>query len=395
MPETMKLPTAVTETQDTADPATAARLRRVLYAIAMDPDRFATMEEQILLITRAFRQRAGLFLPLFICSHRKGNPAVYEAAGLRAECLDLHRFRLHTLWQLVRLIRRDRIELIHWNFTEPLLNKYLWALTLLTPGVKHYFTDHTSRGLPLGPPAQGIRRVIKKIMFARYNTVFGVSQFVINHLRDQGCATTMIVRPYFLNTDRFRPDPEVRAALRKELGVTGQFVVVVVAYLVQTKGVDIAIRAVASLPETTTLWIVGGGVESDRLRKLSRDLGVDKRVHFFGHQADVQRFLKGADCFVCPSRWGEAAGVVNLEAQATGLPALVSRIGGIPEYIQDGKTGFLFTPEDSQELATKLLKLSEDPELLRRVQNAARAWVLADFSHERKIEEFLNMYRRS
>src|SRR5262245_11790038 len=91
------------------------RLRRVMYAIAMNPDRFASLDEQVFQLTRAFQERGQFFLPLFICDHRTGNPPIYEAAGLRAECLDLHHFRFRTLWRLVRLIRRNRIELIHWS----------------------------------------------------------------------------------------------------------------------------------------------------------------------------------------------------------------------------------------------------------------------------------------
>ncbi|MGP0067392.1 MAG: glycosyltransferase family 4 protein [Isosphaeraceae bacterium] len=371
------------------------RLQRVLYAIAMNPDRFASMEEQIFLITRAIQERGGLFLPLWICGHRTGNPPVYEAAGLRAECLDLHHFRLRTLVHLVRLIHHHRIELIHWSFTQPTTNPYLWALSVLTPRVRHYFTDHTSRGLPLAPPARGVKRAVKELLYRRYARVLGVSRYVTDHLRDQGCTADLSTCRYFLNTERFQPDPAMRAAVRQEIlpGGSDHFVVVVVAYLVPAKGVDVAIRAIAQLPDPVKLWIVGGGPESARLQELCRELGVADRVRFFGHQADVQRYLQGADCFVCPSRWGEAAGIVNLEAQACALPVLGSRIGGIPEYIQDGRTGFLFSPEDDRELAGKIRLLYEDSALRQEMQRAARTWTVEDFSPENRLEAFLELYR--
>src|SRR6516165_8679513 len=96
--------------QTPAQAQAGTRLQRVLYAIAMNPDRFASMEEQVFLLARAFRERGEFFLPLWICDHRTGNPPVYEAAGLQAECLDLHHFRLGTLMRLVRLIRSHRVE---------------------------------------------------------------------------------------------------------------------------------------------------------------------------------------------------------------------------------------------------------------------------------------------
>ena len=368
-------------------------MRRVLYAIAMNPDRFASLEEQIFLLTSAFGEQGGFFLPLFICSHRTGNPPVYEAAGLRAECLDLHRFRVRTLWQLVQLIRRERIELIHWSFTRPLTNAYVWALTVLTPGVTHYFTDHTSRTLPLGQPARGLKRAFKKLLYRRYSRVLGVSQYVTDHLRDHGCSSDLSTCRYFLNTDRFRPDPSVRASVRQELGASGDFVVIVVAYLVPAKGVDVAIKALSHLPGPVKLWVVGGGAELPLLQELSRKLGVDERVRFFGHQPDVQRYLQAADCFVCPSRWGEAAALVNLEAQATAVPALGSRVGGIPEYIQDGRTGFLFTSEDDRQLAEKIRLLYDDQDLRLGMQHEARTWVVENFSQEKRIPNYLDIYR--
>src|SRR4029434_3831697 len=133
-----------------------------------------------------------------------------------------------------------------------------------------------------------------------------------------------------------------------------KFIVLVVAYLVPAKGVDIAIKALARVPKSVKLWIVGGGEESDRLKALTNELGVTERVQFFGHQSNIQRFMQAADCFVCPSRWGEAAALVNLEAQASGMPTIGSSVGGNPEYILDGRTGFIFPTENDGQLAEKI-----------------------------------------
>jgi len=395
MPETLAPSLLLSKAQSPSDQG-GTRLQRVLYAIAMNPDRFATLEEQIFLLTRAFEERGEFFLPLWICDHVKGTPAVYEAAGLRAECLDLHHFRVRTLVQLVRLIHRERIELIHWSFTQPITNPYLWALSVLTPGVRHYYTEHTTGLGPPGPLATGVKRAIKKILYRRYARVIGVSQYVTNRLHDQGCASGLGTCLHFLNTERFRPDPAVRVEARQEFGATEHFIVIVASYLGYPKGHDVAIKAIERLPDAVRLWVVGRGADdSDRLRleQLCRELGVAERVHFFGHQADVQRYMQGADCLVCPSRWGEAAGLVNIEAQACGLPVLASRVGGIPEYIQDGRTGFLFPPEDVQQLAEKIRLLHEDPALRQAMQREARAWAVEGFSFEKRIDNYFDLYR--
>jgi glycosyltransferase involved in cell wall biosynthesis len=260
--------------------------------------------------------------------------------------------------------------------------------------VRHYFTDHTSSTWPGSPPATGVKRAIKRILFRRYARVVGVSQYVADRLRDQGCPSELLAtRYYFLNAVRFRPDPAVRAAVRREFDASEQFIIVVVAYLVAAKGVDVAIRALPRLPDPVRLWVVGGGPEAARLEDLCRELGVLERVRFFGHQPDVQRYLQAADCFVCPSRWGEAAGVVNLEAQASGLPTLGSRIGGIPELIQDGRTGFLFPLGDFEQLADKIRLLYDDPSLLHKMRYEARIRAVERFAAENRIEGFLDLYR--
>ena len=82
--------------------------------------------------------------------------------------------------------------------------------------------------------------------------------------------------------------------------------------------------------------------------------------------------MQAADAFVCPSRWAEAAGLVNIEAQACGLPVLASRIGGIPEYVMDGRTGVLFPPGDAEELAAAVRRLLDDPERFREMGREAR-----------------------
>jgi glycosyltransferase involved in cell wall biosynthesis len=113
-----------------------------------------------------------------------------------------------------------------------------------------------------------------------------------------------------------------------------------------------------------------------------------------GLQVNVQPYLQAADVFVCPSLWAEAAGLVNLEAQACGLPVVASRIGGIPEYVVEGCTGLFFEPGDSETLAAHIRRLINEPELHRNMAAEARAWALEQFSPEVRLPELLDFYRK-
>lgn len=368
------------------------RLRRVLYAVQLEAARkFGTMEEQLFLLAQAFYQRGGLFLPVF--QGELGTAGVrYAAAGLRAAGLDWRRFQWRQLGQLRRLIHEHQIEIIHWNFFSPLSNGYVWALSLLNPGVKHYFTDHNSREAQRAGGGR-VKRLAKRMLLRRYGRVIGVSRYVADCLRNQGVWPEPECCLHFVNTDRFRPDAATRDHLRRELGAEDRFVLMTVAQLIRAKGVDVAIRALTRLPERIVLWVAGAGAAADELRLLTRELGLESRVRFLGLQSDVAPLMQAADCFVCPSRWEEAAGLVNIEAQACGLPVVASHVGGIPEYVADGRTGLLFPVGDDAALAGHLRRLYDEPHTRRALGETARERVVAEFSAGRRLRDYLDLYR--
>jgi glycosyltransferase involved in cell wall biosynthesis len=349
------------------------------------------MEEQIFTITKAFKDRGGFFLPVFGDDLAPAVEERYRDAGLRVEGLNLHKVNLAGLKRLLGLIRSNRIDTLHWNFYSP-INPYVWMISILAPGLKHYLTDHTSRQLPLAPPPSGIKKLLKKFLFKRYSRVWCISDFVVDCLKHTDTWSNLQRCTYFINTERFKPDPAVRVALREKYNAQDQFVVLFVAYIIRDKGGDVALKAIAQLPEFVHLWMVGDGPDVPRLRDLMIELGIEDRVHFLGSQKHVQPFMQAADVFICPSLWGEATGLVNLEAQASGLPLVASRIGGIPEFVNDGKAGFLFTPRDHEQLAAHLRMLAENPEMHRRFSDSARTFAEAEFSIERRLDDYVRAY---
>jgi glycosyltransferase involved in cell wall biosynthesis len=370
-------------------------LPRVLYAIALDgTQKLGSLEEQILLLGQAFRAEDSVLLPLFL------NPAVpereragaFKSAGLATAHLDLWKFRWKTLWQLNRLVSQHQIQLIHWHFYPP-INPYFLALAAMRPGIRHYFTDHNSRCLPIRPTSGGIGRVLKRMLLKRYQKVLCVSQFVGECLDEQRSWSDVQCCLHFINTERFRPDAVVRQAMRREQGCEDRFVVLAVAHLIREKGIDVALRALAETEPSTVMWVVGGGCEATALKELALALGIQDRVKFFGQQAQVQPFMQAADCFVCPSLWAEAAGLVNVEAQSTGIPVVASRLGGIPEYVEDGRTGLLFPPGDHHALAALLRRLHDTPDECQRFGETARLTAIRRFSVASRIDEHLDVYR--
>jgi glycosyltransferase involved in cell wall biosynthesis len=230
------------------------------------------------------------------------------------------------------------------------------------------------------------------VLASRYRKILCVSDFVLAHV--QGMAGGRAERiHYFVNTERFRPEPSTRRKVRQSLGVGEEFVAVTVSQLIKEKGIDVAVYALAALPRDVLLWIIGQGPEEHKLKALVGDLGLEGRVRFLGTRRNVEPFLQAADCALCPSVYAEAAGLVNLEALASGLPVVASRIGGIPEFVADGSNGFLFAPGDHQELADRLRQLIEDKLLRGKMAQAARSKAIEWFSTQSRIESYLALYQ--
>ena len=166
------------------------------------------------ILARVFRENNSLFMPLCIWPSVAHRQTPLEQAGVAIACLDMREFHWGVLLQLLRLIRRHRIGLVHWNFSDPVRNSYLWWLTLLRPRVKHYYTDHFSRFFPLPASPRGWKRACQRFLLKRYTKVLCVSQFVFDCLKVQGTWSNLVCCRHFISTGRFRPDSDTRAKIR-------------------------------------------------------------------------------------------------------------------------------------------------------------------------------------
>ena len=139
----------------------------------------------------------------------------------------------------------------------------------------------------------------------------------------------------------------------------------------ERKGIDIAVEALAHLPQEATLRIVGGGDDRHlaELQTLIERLGLTSRVSLERHpRADLPAIYAAADALLFPVRWLEPFGLVPLEGMACGTPVVASGRGGSGEYLRDEENCLLFDVEDGPEaLAARVRRLAEDPALRQRL----------------------------
>ena len=364
--------------------------RRVLYAIALDPSqKFGSMEEQLVWVASNAPQNQIAFLPLFDAPASGDTLAAFEEHAAPWTSLNLHGFSMVRLRSLLRIIDENKIDLIHWNFYPP-FHSYLYLLSLLRPRIKHYLTDHNSRGD--GMASSGLaRRAVKSLLYRRYKKIFCNSDYTLSHLRDEGVSRLKRIH-YFVNTQRFSPCAESESRLRIQYAPSGSFIALFMAHLIEEKGGDVFLGALAKLSDQFVGWIVGDGPDRMRLEEMVKELGLEQRVRFFGRQARTEPFVQAANCLVCPSQWSEAFGLVNIEAMACGIPVVASGVGGIPEIVLHENTGLLCNPSKPEEFAAAILRLQHDSDLYSRLSKNAMRLVQDQFSMEQRGPEHVAMY---
>ncbi len=148
---------------------------------------------------------------------------------------------------------------------------------------------------------------------------------------------------------------------------------------------------VAERPDTTFL-LAGDGPLRGELEARIRSLGLGERVHLLGYRDDAAAILAASAMLALPSRY-EPCGRVLLESMALGLPIVATRVGGVPEIVEDGGTGVMVPPGDPDAFAAALLRLLADPALARELGGAGRRRIAARFEAGEAAARYAAVYR--
>ena len=177
----------------------------------------------------------------------------------------------------------------------------------------------------------------------------------------------------------------------------GKQIILSVSSLIQTKGIDLNLKALSQLVEKyPNLYyaIVGGGPVKDDLKRLVRGLGLARYVEFVGQQpySKAMEYMSICDIFSLPS-WQEGFGVAYLEAMAHGKPVIGCQGEGIADVIKNGETGMLVKPQDGDSLVEALDFLLSHPEEARAIGERAREFVLENYTWEKNAEKTIRVYQ--
>ena len=223
---------------------------------------------------------------------------------------------------------------------------------------------------------------------------------VAKQLEDMVCSDFRIPRGKVttvingVDWQRFACPPPGRERLRSELGVRdGDLLIGSVGRLSYEKNYGLLLKTAAALAARfpVKVLLVGDGPEAGRLRSQAASLGLENRVIMPGERADVPGLMSTMDVFVLPSLIEGLPNTV-LEAMCAGLPIVATSVGGTPDVVAHGMSGFLVPSNDGAALGVALESLFQDEELRRTMGSCGRSLAQTRFSMERMVSEYEALY---
>ena len=205
------------------------------------------------------------------------------------------------------------------------------------------------------------------------DAVQAISNYLADWAKRMGTNVPIEVVPNGVDIEKFqisdfRFQIETKKKVRQLLHIPEDVkVVITVSRLVKKNAVGDLIEAIKLLPDNVHLLVAGTGVLGHALKNLAHALGVGTRVHFLGNieNNDLPRYLWASDVFCRPSR-SEGLGIAFLEAMAAGVPVVATRVGGIPDFLNDGETGVFCNVGDPRDIAEKIQKVLSDSALVEK-----------------------------
>jgi glycosyltransferase involved in cell wall biosynthesis len=288
--------------------------------------------------------------------------------------------------RLAAYLLRQRVDVVHTHNPHALIYgaPAAWLAGAIVVHSKHGMNPDRRRRVWL-------RRAAAKLVDA-YVTV---TPMLAKTALEQGdCDSSRLhVVPNGIDVVRFVPSASRRRKIRDELGIPDDaWVVGTVGRLAPEKDHALLVDAMAPLLAAgRRLVIVGDGAECEALRARIERLPGREYVHMLGERKDVESILAALDAFALTSRT-EGLPLVLLEAMAAGVPVVSTAVGGIPDLVEDGVTGFLVPAFERAPLTDRLASLSTNGSLSRRVGTAGRREVLQRHAVDRMAKEYGALY---
>jgi glycosyltransferase involved in cell wall biosynthesis len=296
--------------------------------------------------------------------------------------------------KLLGFLRRRQIDILHTHLFEPSVIGLLAGVLARTPCrvmTRHYSDYHTRID-----KRWHVR--LDQLCTRLSHRVIAVSAHTAEHMISLEKAPPEKIRVILngIDFDRVKVSgPDAAARVRREFDAENAWLLLIVARLHPEKGYEYLFDALPEIKRRATrpvvLLVAGRGTFEEQYRARVRDLGCENEVRFLGFRNDAADLMAAADLLVQPSV-AEAFGLVLSEALYLGTPVVSTRVGGIPEIVDEGIDGVLVPPADSSALADAVVLLLEDPERRKMMSGAGREKLIARFQFQAMMRSYEAVY---
>lgn len=300
---------------------------------------------------------------------------------------------------LATILRRYKPEILHLHFIG-FVGLFPWLANLLSVR-KIFFTDHSSRPAYYRPQrAPFWKRGFVRLINHPIAKVICVSKFGCHCMQTLDLLDSNRYELVYNGVDltRVKHDPSRGAEFRRRFAIPGnKKVVVQICWIIPEKGIsdllEIA-RLIKTSDENVHFVIVGEGPYREQYMKQAQEMGLNNTVTWTGLVMDPfgEGVYDAADVVCQFSRWEELFGWMIAEAMAYKKPVVATRVGGIPELVADGQSGFLVDRDNPTDAAEKLLRLLRDSDLRHRMGEAGCVVVHARFNLRKNVRQLLSAY---
>lgn len=298
------------------------------------------------------------------------------------------------LFRLARMMRAYRPHIVHsrnWGAIEAIPAARLAGVPVAIHSEHGYELDMLA-GLP------NRRRVFRRAVYAMADAVFAVTRELRDYHAKQAWISSQRIRVVYngVDTQKFCPRPDLRAAARKRFGLSpNRFIVGAVGRMVPIKDHATLLRAVDLMTQRNVnahVLFVGSGPELERTQELAAGFAaLAGRVTFIGASDEVPEMLNAMDAFAQPSI-SEGMSNTLLEAMATALPVIATAVGGNNEVIDNDQSGWLIRTRDHEALASILTRLASQADLRGAFGSAARQRIIERFGLDRMLTDYTQLY---
>jgi glycosyltransferase involved in cell wall biosynthesis len=338
-----------------------------------------------------------------LCFLSEPTPEVRAFLNLPNTSIEAHAKPTDGTWDigrsLARIMRRYHPDIVHLHFVG-FINPYFWLAKLHSVD-KVFFTDHHSRpGGAIVSRAPWWKRTAARFVNAPLNKVFCVSNYGYQCMT----STDLFPRDRFemiyngVDLARVTTDGQQAARFRERYSIPAdRSIVTQVSWVIPEKGIaDFLTTAqlVTAVNRRVQFVLVGEGEQRDAYMKQAVAMGLGDHITFTGMVEDPfgAGVFHAADIVCQFSRWEEVFGWMIAEAMAHGKPVVATRVGGIPELISDGVSGYLVDRGDTASMSQRVLQLLDDQKLCASAGVSASATVTAKFNLKTNVEHLLAAY---